>query len=99
LIGTLAVTPVFAVLFSIKNSGAYQTATQFLASNEKVKGQIGEIRDFGAFPGGEIQFKNGYGRAVLNITVYGLEGTVSAQVLLTKDPEQIWEVRGLRLKD
>jgi hypothetical protein len=99
LIGSLVITPLFAAIFSIKNSTAYQTAIWFLASNEKVKEQIGEVRNFGAFPGGEIQFKNGYGHAVLNITVYGLKGSVSAQVLLIKEPEQMWEVRDLRLKD
>jgi uncharacterized RDD family membrane protein YckC len=99
LIGGLGIMPLFAAIFSIKNSAAYQTATQFLAYNEKVKGQIGEVRDFGALPGGAIRFENGYGHAVLNITVYGLKGSVNAQVLLMKQPGKMWEVRDLRLKD
>jgi uncharacterized RDD family membrane protein YckC len=98
-IGGLVIAPLFAAIFSIKNSAAYQTATQFLAYNEKVKRQIGEVRDFGAFPGGAIQFENGYGHAVLNITVYGLKDRVSAQVLLIKEPGKMWEVKDLRLKD
>jgi hypothetical protein len=39
-------TPFAVGLFPIKTSDAYQTATRFLASNEKVKGQIGEITQF-----------------------------------------------------
>jgi hypothetical protein len=45
-------TPFAIGLFSIKTSDAYQTATRFLASNEKVKGQIGEILNFSTFPSG-----------------------------------------------
>jgi hypothetical protein len=69
----------------------------FLASNEKAKRQIGEILNFSTFPSEGIQIKNGYGRAVLNIKIYGARGTSNAQVLPTKEPEQMWEVKGLNL--
>lgn len=82
----------------IKKSDAYQVATVFLTTNDKVKEHVGEVEGFGMFPSGEIQIQNGYGQAVMSISIHGSKTNANAQVLLSKDPGAIWMVRDFRLQ-
>ena len=57
--------------YSISNSQAAVTAKDFLRHNEKLKADIGEVKDFSSFITGSVNINNDNGEAVINLKVIG----------------------------
>ncbi len=97
LIFGLAILPI--VVFMMKTSDAYETATDFLRSDEEIKKEIGTIKGFGLIPTGGVSTTsiNGSesGRAEFNLTVRGTKKYKDITVSLVKTPETGWRVVSL----
>ena len=78
--------------YSISNSQAAVRAKDFLRNNEKLKADIGEVKDFGSFISGSVNINNDNGEAVINLKVIGDRETVSATVHLLFTNGQAWRV-------
>ena len=79
-------------LYGINNSDAAKVSKEFLRNNEKLKTEIGEVKDFGKFPTGSINTTNGDGTAQLNIKVIGERKEVNATVELVFRSGHQWRV-------
>jgi len=80
------------VFYKISNSEAAQVSKDFLKTNERLKQDIGEIKDFGKFVTGNINIENGNGTAELSIKVIGERKTVNASVELMYRSGHQWRV-------
>lgn len=80
------------VFYSINNSEAAVTAKDFLRNNEKLKQDIGDVKDFGKFVTGNINTTNGDGTAQLNLKVIGERKEVNATVELVFRNGHPWRV-------
>ncbi len=78
--------------YQISNGEAGTTAKGFLKSNERLKQDIGEVKDFGSFVTGNINVNNGDGTASLNLKVIGERKTVDASVELIYRNGRQWRV-------
>ena len=78
--------------YSISNSQAAVTAKDFLRHNEKLKADIGEVKDFGSFITGSVNINNDNGEAVIDLKVIGDRDTVNASVHLLFTNGQSWRV-------
>jgi thioredoxin 1 len=93
LVVALFVGGIVLVAFStIGKSEAAQTAKTFLQKNEKLKSDIGEVRDFGFWVTGNINSHNADGEATLNLKAIGARKTVPASVNLTYRNGRDWVV-------
>ena len=81
-----------AVFYGINNSDAAKVSKEFLRNNEKLKQDIGEVKDFGSFITGNINTTNGDGSAQLNLKVIGERKTVNASVELIFRSGHQWRV-------
>ncbi len=81
-----------AVFYGIGNSDAATVAKDFLRTNERLKQDVGEIKDFGTFVTGNINIKNGDGTAELSLKVIGERKTVNASVELMYRSGHQWRV-------
>jgi hypothetical protein len=79
-------------LYSIGNSEAAETARDFLRANERLKQDIGEVKDFGSFVTGNVSVNNNDGNATINIKVIGERKTVNASVDLVYRSGRPWRV-------
>src|ERR1044072_172412 len=79
-------------LYSVGNSEAAARAKVFLRNNEKLKTDIGEVRDFGSIITGSINFQNDSGQATLHLKVIGAQKTVNATVHLVLVQGSAWRV-------
>lgn len=79
-------------LYSVGNSEAAAKAKDFLRSNEKLKTDIGEVRDFGSIITGSVNFANESGQATLHLKVIGARKTVNASVDLVLVQGSAWRV-------
>jgi hypothetical protein len=79
-------------LYSIGRSEAAETAKNFLRTNEVLKQDIGEVKDFGSFVTGNINVKNSDGNATINIKVIGERKNVNASVDLIYRSGRPWRV-------
>jgi hypothetical protein len=79
-------------LYTIGNSEAGETARTFLRNNEKLKQDIGEVKDFGSFVTGNVNIQNNDGNATINLKVYGERKTVNASVDLIYRSGRPWRV-------
>jgi uncharacterized protein HemX len=79
-------------LYTIGQSEAASTAKQFLQQNEKLKADIGEVRDFGSFVTGSINTQDSEGNATLNLKVKGARRNVNATVNLMYGQNRRWRV-------
>src|SRR4051812_43235865 len=70
------------VFYTISHSEATQTAKGFLRSNEKLKQDIGGVKDFGSIITGSVNTQNNSGDATLNLKVIGERRAVNATVVL-----------------
>ena len=101
-VGILSVLALLVVLFvagigwfifsTIGNSQAADAARTYLKTNEELKREIGEVKDFGSFVTGSINTENQNGEATLNLKVYGERKTVNATVSLAYRSNQNWRV-------
>lgn len=80
------------VFYTISNSEAAQTAKGFLRSNEKLKQDIGEVKDFGSLITGNINTQNNSGEATLGIKVIGERRRVNATVVMMYREGRNWRV-------
>jgi hypothetical protein len=78
-------------LYSIGQSDAAVTAKEFLRENERLKQDVGEVKDFGTFVTGNVSVENQSGTATINIKVIGERKEVNATVDLTRRNGQ-WRV-------
>jgi hypothetical protein len=78
--------------YSISKSEAATTAKTFLKNNEKLKQDIGEVKDFGAFITGSINTQNTDGAATLSLKVIGERRTINANVSLMYRDNRAWRV-------
>ena len=78
--------------YSIGKSDAAMTARAFLRANERLKQDVGEIKDFGSFVTGSINVQNSDGDARLNLKVIGARKTVNATVDMTYRSGRPWHV-------
>ncbi|MCU1266774.1 MAG: hypothetical protein JWM21_3092 [Acidobacteria bacterium] len=79
-------------LYSFGKSDAAAAAKTFLRSNDKLKQDIGEIKDFGTFVTGSINVQNSDGDARLKLKVIGTNKTIDATVDLTYRQGRSWHV-------
>ena len=79
-------------LYSVGNSQAAMKAKDFLRHSEKLKADIGEVKDFGSIVTGSVNVHNGEGEATLNLKVIGDRQTVNASVHLVMVTGSIWRV-------
>ena len=86
-------------LYSIGNSEAAETARTFLRNNERLKQDIGEVKDFGSIVTGNVDIKNRDGNATINIKVIGERKEVNASVDLAYRDGQPWRVMGASYKN
>jgi Cytochrome oxidase complex assembly protein 1 len=103
-LGILAVLGLVVALFvggilyftfrTIGHSQAADTARTYLRNNEKLKADIGEVKDFGSFVSGNINVRNQNGDATLSLKVYGEQKTVNATVDLMYRNNRDWRVIG-----
>src|SRR5687768_11145052 len=86
-VGLLVVVFVGAIvgfaIYQVGNSDAAAEGKEFLRSSDKLKQDIGEVKDFGSFVTGSINVQNDNGTATLNFKVIGERKTVNASVDLT----------------
>ena len=80
------------VFYSIGSSEAAETAKTFLRANERLRQDIGEVRDFGYFPSGQIKTHGAAGNASLTLKTIGERKTVSATVLMAYRSGRDWRV-------
>lgn len=80
----------------IKNSEAYKKAVEHIEADEDIKSEIGQIIEYGSYPGGNLNVTNGYGSAGLEITVKGKDKDLDVIVTLRKEPNGEWEVISLK---
>ena len=102
IVGIFAVLALLVMLFvggivwfafsTISNSDAAETARTYLRTNEDLKREIGEVKDFGWFITGNIEKRNANGDATLNLKIIGEKKTVNATVVLVYRSNQNWRV-------
>ena len=80
------------VFYQIGSSDAANTARAYLRENEKLKADIGEVKDFGSFVNGSVNVHNGDGEATLKLKVIGSRQTVDATVELAYRRGNAWRV-------
>jgi len=80
------------VFHTIGSSEAADTARTYLRANEKLKQDIGEVKDFGSLVTGNVNVSNGDGVATLYIKVFGEKRTVNARVDLSYRNNRNWRV-------
>ncbi len=78
--------------YSMGNSEAANVSRAFLRENEKLKQDIGEVKDFGSWVTGNINVNNGDGRAELHLKVIGERKEVNATVELVFRSGHQWRV-------
>jgi hypothetical protein len=81
---------------TIGNSQAADAARTYLRDNQKLKADIGEVKEFGSFVTGSINVRNQDGDATLSLKVYGERKTVNATVDLMYRNNRAWRVMGAR---
>ena len=101
-LGILAVLGLVVALFvggilwftfrTIGNSQAADAARTYLRNNQKLKADIGEVKEFGSFVTGNINVRNQNGDATLSLKVYGERKTVNATVDLMYRNNRDWRV-------
>jgi len=85
---------VWFAFHTIGNSEAAETARFYLRSNEILKRDIGEVKDFGSLVTGNINVQNANGEATLHLKVIGERRTVNASVDLAYRSNRNWRVTG-----
>lgn len=79
-------------LYQVGNSEPAQKSKDFLRTSEKLKLDIGEVKDFGSIVTGGINLSGGTGRATINLKVIGERKSVNATVDLVLVSSNTWRV-------
>ena len=100
--GILGVLGLLVVLFAvgigwfvfrtIGNSEAADAARAYLRTNETLKRDIGEVKDFGSLVSGELSRQGADGEATLHLKVNGEKKSVNATVELSYRSNRGWRV-------
>ena len=88
----------FLVFHTIGTSNAADTARTYLRNNERLKQDIGEVKDFGWLVTGNINITNGDGVATLYLKAIGEKGNAQTQVDLQCRSNRDWRVTGASYK-
>jgi hypothetical protein len=80
------------VFYSVSQSDAAKTAKTFLRNSERLKQDIGEVKDFGSLITGSVKSRNNNGDATLYIKVIGQKRTTNATVVLMYRSGRNWRV-------
>jgi len=80
------------VFHTIGTSQPADKARAYLRNNEKLKRDIGEVKDFGWLVTGNINVQNGDGVATLYLKVIGENASVNARVDLSYRNNRDWRV-------
>ncbi|MFN2492151.1 MAG: cytochrome c oxidase assembly factor Coa1 family protein [Pyrinomonadaceae bacterium] len=88
-----------SVFYGINKSDAAKVSRDFLRNNERLKRDIGEVKDFGRFVTGNININNGDGTAQINIKVIGERKTINASVELMYRSGHQWRVTAASYRD
>jgi hypothetical protein len=80
------------VFRTIGNSEAADAARSYLRTNETLKRDIGEVKDFGSLVSGELSRQGASGEATLHLKVNGEKKTVNATVELSYRSNRGWRV-------
>ena len=79
-------------LYSVGNSQAAEIARNFLRNNEKLKSEVGEVKEFGSLVTGSVNIDDDNGQATINLKVIGASKTVNASVKMIFVHGQSWRV-------
>jgi len=79
-------------LYSVGNSQAAEIARNFLRNNEKLKNDIGDVKEFGSLVTGSVNIDDDNGQATINLKVVGARETVNASVKMIFVHGQSWRV-------
>ena len=79
-------------LYSVGNSQAAEIARNFLRNNEKLKNDVGEVKEFGRLVTGSVNIDDDNGQATINLKVVGARETVNASVKMIFVHGQSWRV-------
>ena len=79
-------------LYSVGNSQAAEIARNFLRNNEKLKNDVGEVKEFGSLVTGSVNIDDDNGQATINLKVVGARETVNASVKMIFVHGQSWRV-------
>jgi hypothetical protein len=79
-------------LYQVGNSEAASKAKDFLRTSEKLKQDIGEVKDFGSIVTGSVNVSDNNGQATLHLKVIGENETVNASVSLIYLNRGDWRV-------
>jgi Cytochrome oxidase complex assembly protein 1 len=99
LVGVFVGGVIIFTLYSFGNSDAAVTAKEFLRSNEQLKKDIGDIKDFGTLVSGNVNISNGNGTATLGLKVIGEKRIVDATVEMLYTSGQPWRVTSASYKN
>ena len=87
------------VFYQLAQSDAAKVSEEFLRNNERLKQDIGEVKDFGRIVTGSINVGTGDGTAELNLKVVGERKTVNASVTLIFRQGHQWQVTSAFYRD
>lgn len=79
-------------LYQVGNSEAAAKAKDFLRTSDKLKQDIGEVKDFGSIVTGSVNVSDSNGQATLHLKVIGENETVNASVQLVYANRGDWRV-------
>jgi hypothetical protein len=85
--------------YAVGKSDAAVTAKDFLRNNERLKQEIGEVKDFGTFVMGSVNVHNSDGDATMRLKVIGEHRTVNATVTLLYRNGRQWRVTAASYTD
>jgi len=80
------------VFYGIGSSDAAKVSKEYLRKNQRLKQDIGEVKDFGSIVTGNINVNNGDGMAQLHLKVIGEQKEVNATVELVYHSPGDWRV-------
>jgi len=83
---------VFFGLYTVKNSESTEKAKDYLRKSDKLKQDIGEVRDFGNIVMASLNERNGDSEVTLKLKVIGERKTVNANVDLMLVQGNTWRV-------
>ena len=78
--------------YEIGNSEAADKSKDFLRNSQRLKDDIGEVKDFGSIVTGSVSVVNDNGTATINLKVIGSRKTVNASVELIFVQSGAWRV-------
>lgn len=79
-------------LYTVKNSESTEKAKDYLRKSDKLKQDIGEVKDFGNIVMASINERNGNSEVTLKLKVIGERKTVNANVDLMLVQGNTWRV-------